>query len=145
MFRLFDKKRPNDLANVAVSANNVACDFSDLIASDRIQDGMIYDVSHLPDAKALIEKSCKIWISLCTDEAERQAWKVVLPMLSQFQEGIGPSPIGLDVTAIAGMEPQEMLKLIRSMKKPSPELLMKVQTEEKALLEWVMHTVDPRS
>jgi hypothetical protein len=43
------------------------------------------------------------------------------------------------------MEPQEMLKLIRSMKKPSPELLMKVQTEEKALLEWVMHTVDPRS
>jgi len=123
------------------AANNVACDFSDLIASGRVKPGLVYDVSALPHAKDLILKSCKLWITACPDQSQRVAWKVVLPMLSQFQEGVGSTPLGLDIASVAGLAPREMARRIASMEQPSQEVMTRVQTEERALRAWVTETV----
>ncbi|BCA53474.1 hypothetical protein W02_06140 [Nitrospira sp. KM1] len=145
MFGIFNKKKQTDKVKAAIeTANAVACDFSDLIASGSIEPTLIYDVSALPHAKDLIEKSCKLWILACPDVSQRQSWKVVLPMLSQFQEGVGSIPLGLDVSTLVnqGLPPQELARKITSLKMPSAELLERVHAEEHALLSWVTHAVD---
>lgn len=149
MFGLFKKKQPDDNQVAIVAANNIAHDFSGLIASGRIESVRIYDVSMLPHAKDLIEDCCKLWISVCQDSSQLQGWKVVLPMLSQFQEGIGSTPLGLDGTAMMAMKDEgvsmkEMAMRITQMKMPSPELQERVHAEERALFEWVMQAVDGR-
>ena len=83
MFGLFKKKQPDENQAAIVAANNIAHDFSDLIASGHIEPGHIYDVSMLPHAKDLIEDCCKLWISVCQDSSQLQGWKVTFPMLSQ--------------------------------------------------------------
>ena len=130
MFGLFKKQRPDENEAVIVAANNIACNFSGLIASDCIKPGFIYDVSMLPYDKDLIRDSCKLWISVCQDSPQLQGWKVVLPILSQFQEGIGSTPLGLDGTAMMAMKDEgvsikEMAMRITQMKMPSPELKKK--------------------
>ena len=59
MFDFF-KKRPDEKAKKLVTAaNNVACDFSDLIASDGIAPTLIYDVSVLPHAKDSLRSAAR--------------------------------------------------------------------------------------
>jgi hypothetical protein len=67
-------------------------------------------------------------------------------MLSQFQEGIGPTPLGLDIASVVGqgLEPGEMARRITGMRQPPPELQARVQAEEQTLREWVKETVDSR-
>lgn len=148
MFGLFRKKQPDE-NKVVIVAENIAHDFADLIASGRISPTIIYDVSMLPYAKGLIENSCKVSIKVCQDSSQLQGWKVVLPMLSQFQEGIGSTPLGLDGTALKAMSDdgvsiEEIATRITQMKMPSPELKKKVHAEERALFEWVTQVVDGR-
>lgn len=149
MFDLFKKKQPDKNKAEIAAANKVAHDFSDLIASDRICPLQIYDVSVLPHPKELIEKCCKLWIMVCQDSTQLQGWKVILPILSQFQEGIGATPLGLDGAAIMAMGNEgvpinERTMRITEMKMPSPELEEKVRIEERALHEWVRQVVDGR-
>ena len=130
---------------VVLAANKIACDFSDLMASDRFEPQMIYDVSVLPYPKGIIEKSCKLWISVCRDESQLRAWKCVLPNLSQFQEGIGPTPLGIDSASLTADLPlKEMAARMTSLNMPSPELVHKVQNEAQALLDWARQVVDGR-
>lgn len=149
MFGLFKKQRPDENEAVIVAANNIACSFSGLIASDCIKPGLIYNVSMLPYTKDLIKDSCKLWISTCQDSSQLQGWKVVFPMLSQFQEGVGSTPLGLDGTAMMtmrdeGLSIEELATRVTQMKMPSPELQEKVHAEERALFEWVTQVVDGR-
>lgn len=146
MFNPFKRNKTDKKEAIVIAANNVACDFSDLIASGNIEPFLIYDVSVLPHAKELIEQSCKLWISICSDEAQLQGWKITFPILAQFQRGVGSTPLGLNATALVGtgLSPLEMANRIVSLKQPSPELLAKVQTEEHALLSWVTQIVDRR-
>lgn len=149
MFGLFKTKQPDKNEAVIAAANNIACTFSGLIASDGIQPGRIYDVSILPFAKDLIMDSCKVWISVCQDSSQLQGWKVVFPILSQFQEGVGSTPLGLDGNAMVamkdeGLSVEEMARRITQMKMPSPELQEKVNAEHRVLFEWVTQVVDIR-
>jgi len=149
MFGPFKKKQPEKNHALISAANRVAHDFSDLMASDRIDSGLIYDVSVLPHDKDLIEKCCKLWITVCQDSAQLQGWKVILPMLSQFQNGIGTTPLGISYNALMamkneGVSVEESAMRITEMKMPSPELEEKTRIEERALLEWVRQAVDGR-
>ena len=149
MFDLFKKKQPEKNKVAIAAANKVAHDFSDLIASDHIYPLQIYDVSVLPHPKALIEKCCKLWIMVCQDSTQLHGWKIILPILSQFQEGIGATPLGLDGAAIMAMRNEdvsieESAMRITEMKMPSPGLEEKVRIEERALHEWVRKAVDGR-
>ena len=70
-------------------------------------------------------------------------------MLSQFQEGVGSTPLGIDATALKamsddGVSSEEITTRVTNMKMPSPELLEKVQAEAIALLEWTRQAVDGR-
>jgi hypothetical protein len=114
MFGLFKRNKIDKKEAIVTAANNVACDFSELIGSGNIEPNIIYDVSVLPHTKELIEQSCKLWISICSDEAQRQSWKLVLPMLAQFQQGVGSTPLGLNSTALGGtgLPPLEMINRI---------------------------------
>ena len=61
-------------------------------------------------------------------------------MLSQFQEGVGSTPLGIDAIALKamsddGVSSEEILTRVTNTKMPSPELLEKVQAEASALLE----------
>ena len=87
-----------------------------------------------------------MWISVCQDSFQLQGWKVVFPMLSQFQEGVGTTPLGLDGTAMMdeGLSIKELAARITQMKMPSPALQEKVDAEARALLEWVTQVVDGR-
>lgn len=148
MFGIFKKRKPTStnepdkLKAAILAANQVACDFSDLVASDSIMPGMVYDVSLLPHPKHTIEKACKIWIQACADKSQLQAWKVVLPTLAQFQEDIGDTPLGIDTTKITSGTPEQMAQQVVDTKQPSPELQAKVNQEEQGLMEWVCDVVD---
>lgn len=148
MFGLFKKKQPDE-DDVVIVAAKIVRDFADLIASGRTSPALIYDVSMLPYAKGLIENSCKLSINVCQDSYQRQCCKGVLIMLSQFQEGVGSTPLGIDATALKDMQDggasmEEIATRVTTMKMPSPELLGKVQAEAIALLEWTRQAVDGR-
>lgn len=148
MFGLF-KKKQLDESDVVIAAAKIVEDFADLIASGRISPALIYDVWMLPHAKGLIENSCKLSIKVCQDSYQRQCCKGVLIMLSQFQEGVGSTPLGIDATALKamsddGVSMEEITTRVTNMKMPSPELLEKVQAEAIALLEWTRQVVDGR-
>lgn len=147
MFGLFKNNKPDQKEATVIAANNIACDFSELIGSGSIEPNLIYDVSLLPHPKELIERSCKLWISICSDEIQRQSWKLLLPSLAQFQKGVGSTPLGLNATALVGkgLSPLEMANRIASMKQPSPELLAKVRAEEQTLLSWVTEVLGRRA
>lgn len=130
---------------LTVAANSIACDFSDLIASERVQPNLIYDVSVLPHPKVDIERACKFWIQVCPDEQQRQGWKIVLPMLSQFQEGVGSPPLGIDMATLRSdrnESVEEFARRVASTRSPSPQLRSKVEAEAIALLAWVRNAVD---
>lgn len=149
MFGLFKKKQPDE-DEVVIVAAKIVQDFADLIASGRISPALIYDVWMLPHAKNLIENSCKLSIKVCQDSYQRQCCKGILIMLSQFQEGVGSTPLGIDATALKamsddGVSSEEITMRVTNMKMPSPELLEKVQAEAIALLEWTRQVVDSHS
>ncbi|MBX3332438.1 MAG: hypothetical protein KF722_18725 [Nitrospira sp.] len=149
MFGLFKNKQSAKNQAAIAAANKIAHDFSDLIASGRVNPGQIYDVSVLPHAKELIEKCCKLWIMVCQDSTQLQGWKVILPILSQFQKGIGATPLGLDATALMTMRNEDVpieehAMRISEVKMPSLELEEKVHAEERALHTWVTQAVGGR-
>jgi hypothetical protein len=133
------------LKALTVAANNIACDFSDLVSSERVEPNLVYDVSELPHPKDAIERACKFWIQVCPDEQQRQAWKIVLPMLSQFQEGVGSPPLGIGMATLRSarnVSVEEFARRVASTRSPSPQLLSKVEAEAAALLAWVRDAVD---
>lgn len=149
MFNFFNRSKPAPAPSpsrdeVLAVANAIASQFAKMVASGQVLPGLVYDVSMLPHSKSLIKNACVTTIRYASRE-QREGWKIVLPILSQFQEGVGSSPLGLDPAAIlAGGEADEMIRRIANMKKIPPEIETKVEAEYRELLQWVCREVDNR-
>ncbi|MCX5658220.1 MAG: hypothetical protein NTW19_00680 [Planctomycetota bacterium] len=129
---------------VIAVANAIAAQFAKMVASGQVLPGLVYDVSMLPHSKSVIKNACVVTIRYASRE-QREGWKIVLPILSQFQEGVGGSPLGLDPAAIlAGGGVDEMIRRVANMKKLPPEIETKVEAEFRELLQWVCREVDNR-
>jgi hypothetical protein len=86
----------------ATKMQTVVQDFGALIQT--VQPGTYYDVSMLPHSKDTILKSLLYALKVTDDAQLREHIKTGLVFLSQFQEGVGPSPISpvpIDVTDLA--------------------------------------------
>ena len=107
------------------------------VASDHVVPGMIYDVSRLPYEKTFIRNACLVWMQANRQDPEMKGWKVVFPVLAQFQEGVGPVPLGIDFAAVdhEEMSGEEISLYVSGSRMPSRELSLRVGREYEELRE----------
>ena len=84
--------------------------------------------------KEKILESCMIWMQACTDKTQREAWKIVFPLLAQFQTGVRCEPLGINYSNLAQTTPDatEMARMIMEKSVPN-DLRIAVDQEESRL------------
>ena len=71
------------------------------------------DAGSLPHPKELIKQALILALRLETDPKQREVLKGGYIMLSDWQEGVGDQPVGLDVTKMdLNADPKELAKRI---------------------------------
>ena len=105
----------------------IISDFVNFIA-DTYQPGMIYDVSVLPYKKERIKRTCILWIQKNKGAEIAEGWVSLFPILSRFQEGIGPKPAGVSYLSI-DLNDETIDKLLRENEGALGELSKKVDSE----------------
>lgn len=131
--------------NALQAVQQLAHTYANFIASHDISPGIVYDSSTLPHEKGLLIEGCKMWIQACPNHEEKVLWKCLLPMLSQFQDNVGPKPIGYDIEMASVLVKAKVsvddLAAFLSKQSVPPELKAAVQKEDKLLTEWVNKVV----
>jgi hypothetical protein len=89
--------------------------------------GMIYDVSVLPYNKEHIKQACILWMQKNKGTEMAEGWVTLFPILSRFQEGIGPKPAGTDYLSVGSNE--ESMEKIQEHREPLREISNKVDRE----------------
>jgi hypothetical protein len=116
--------------------------FAKLFASGKAEPYKIYDLKTLGGlTKAQIEASIQVWHKACQLKPEMALPDVdlaeLLPKLSQFQPGVGATPLGLNPFAIAAMDPKTQMKQMQAMcataKMPDDALRIRVRNERERL------------
>jgi len=90
--------------------------------------GMIYDVSVLPYKKEYIKEACILWMQNNKETGMAEGWASLFPILSRFQEGIGPKPAGIDYLN-TDLSYEEIEKLLWEQESPLRELSKRVDSE----------------
>ncbi len=105
-------------------------------AVDNVLPGMIYDAALLPHDKGFIRNACIVWMQTNRRDPRMRDWKVIFPVLAQFQEGVGIAPLGINFAAIdfEGMSDEEIAEAISRSRLPSRDLSEKVAREYEELL-----------
>lgn len=120
------------------SYSDAAAAFAALVGTGGISPALMYDSSMLPKPKSELLKACKaMWL---WDKEQREAWTIVVLCLPQFQDGIGPTPLGLDVLSLD--KSKDMAAQVVQMKMPSEERLAAQHAEEEHTLSWIKEMQD---
>jgi hypothetical protein len=113
----------------------VASRFMDFAVENALP-GMIYDAALLPYEKEFIRNACVVWMQTNKKDPRMKDWKVVFPILAQFQDGVGLVPLGIDFAAIdcEDMSDEEIYDYISRSRIPSRDLSDRVAKEYEELL-----------
>ena len=105
-------------------------------AIDNAVPGMIYDATMLPYEKEFIRNACVVWMQTNRKDPRMKDWKVVFPILAQFQDGVGLMPLGIDFAAMdyEDMSGEEISEYISRSSIPTRELSERVAREYEELL-----------
>jgi hypothetical protein len=130
MFNFFRKSKQQDNNENALKQDGIV----DIIINDFVgfiaytyRPGMIYDVSVLPYNKEHIKQACVLWMQNNKGTEMAEGWLSLFPILSRFQEGIGPKPAGTNYLSIDSNE--EGKERIRDHRELSREISNKVDRE----------------
>ncbi len=88
---------------------------------------MIYDVSALPYKKEHIKQACLLWMQNNKGTEMAEGWVSLFPILSRFQEGVGPKPAGTDYLSINSYK--ESMEKTQDLGEPWREISNKVDHE----------------
>ncbi|HPC74010.1 MAG TPA: hypothetical protein P5551_00960 [Syntrophales bacterium] len=113
----------------------VAERFMDFVVENALP-GMIYDAALLPYEKEFIRNACVVWMQMNRKDPRMQDWKVVFPILAQFQEGVGLMPLGINFAAMdpGDMSAEEIYETISGSRIPGRDLSDRVAKEYEELL-----------
>lgn len=105
-------------------------------AVDNALPGMIYDAALLPYEKEFIRNACVVWMQTNRKDPRMKDWKVVFPILAQFQDGVGLVPLGINFTAMdyEDMSDDEISDYISKSRIPNRDLSERVAREYEELL-----------
>ena len=82
-------------------ARYITKSYADYIADNSPGEMSVYDVKVLPHPKEIIKKACELFLRYRLDNEDREGLSIKLPLLAQFQEGIGDKPKGADGLSIS--------------------------------------------
>jgi hypothetical protein len=97
----------------AGAAEKIVQEYGACLRSLSIPGRFVMDAGSLPHPKELIKQALILALRLETDPKQREALKSGYIMLSDWQEGVGDEPVGLDVTKMdLNADPIELAKRI---------------------------------
>lgn len=97
----------------AGAAKKIVHEYGASLRSLSIPGRWILDAGSLPDPKELIKQALILALLLETDPKQREMLKGGYIMLSDWQEGVGDEPVGLDVPRMElNADPKELAKRI---------------------------------
>ncbi|HOD36550.1 MAG TPA: hypothetical protein PLR20_12220 [Syntrophales bacterium] len=104
-------------------------------AVDNTVPGMIYDATLLPYDKEFIRNACVVWMQTNRSDPGMKDWRVIFPILAQFQDGVGLMPLGIDFGAMdyEDMSEEEILEVLSRSRIPSRALSERVAREHEEL------------
>ena len=104
-------------------------------AIDNAVPGMIYDATMLPYDKEFIRNACVVWMQTNRKDPRMKDWRMVFPILAQFQDGVGLLPLGIDFAAMdyEDMSEEEISEYISRSRIPNRELSERVAREYEEL------------
>ena len=125
--RLIGKENNGNSPRQHEYVDKIVNDFVGFIAYT-YKPGMIYDVSVLPYKKEHIKEACILWMQKNRGTEVVEGWASLFPVLSRFQDGIGPKPAGIDYLN-TDLSYERIEKLLREYEEPLGGLSEKVDSE----------------
>ena len=111
-------------------ARNIVADFGEHLEAKPVAPGTVRDCSELPHPKELIQSAFERLFADGVDPEWREALKIAYVALASWQNGVGPSTVGLDASKMnLDADPRELARAILARQSVGKEVLAASETE----------------